>query len=205
MLNKKKILYLWIIVLFFIMFSFNRVFASKDIISGQVREALSINDSNEVIDSKGIEGINLELVDNNGNKIYTKTDTDGNFTFTLENAKNYNIQFSYPNVKIDELNNIHDQAEFEVIRNKLKYNAQDYMVSSTLPSYTQTVNKTGEAHVYMILDVSGSMKSRGSSGKSRIEDLKEIVPKLIEQLLSFSKNIKIELITVSYQYSKLEV
>lgn len=104
---------------------------------------MELNEQNEVTVSKGIEGIKLELTDNNGKIVSTtKTDENGNYSFNLENANNYNIQFSYPNVTEEELNSINNQAEFDIVKNKLKYNAQDYMVSSEIPAFSQEVQTT---------------------------------------------------------------
>lgn len=104
---------------------------------------MELNEQNEVTVSKGIEGIKLELTDNNGKIVSTtKTDENGNYSFNLENVNNYNIQFSYPNVTEEELNSINNQAEFDIVKNKLKYNAQDYMVSSEIPAFSQEVQTT---------------------------------------------------------------
>ncbi len=71
---------------------------------------------------------------------------------------NYTVTYTYPDVKVSDINNINSVNDAKKMQNKLRYNSQDYEHSTE--KYTSTIikdGKNGVAQVILALDCSDSM------------------------------------------------
>ena len=155
-ITSKKIFVFFVFCLIIHFFTTN-TYAKTDVITGSVKEAITIDSKNMITSSIGISGIKLNIMDNNGNQKVAETNSKGEYQFTLEDADSYTVQLTVPNVTESEINNIKNKNTFDSIQNRLKYNPQDYFVGSNLSANSISLSQVDVANVFLVLDVSGSM------------------------------------------------
>ena len=189
----------FLIILFVLCFS-AKVFAKTDIIEGYVKEALTLNDDNTVKTSANLAGISVDLYNAETNEYISSalTDSDGKYSFTVNDLNKYQVKLTYP-YSTEDINNA-DVTKSKKIQNNLKYNTQDYIIASNRTATNFTIEEKGKAHVYMVLDISASMRvSDGNSSTSRLDSMKKTSKNIINSLLTdeAEDNIDISIIQFS--------
>ena len=159
-------------------------------LSGNVQEKINMDE----VENVPLNNFKLELVNADNNEKIDETTTDGNGEFLFSNIKdtieNYKVKFQYPNVTEDDINGISTISEAKKIQKKLKYNCQDYVVGSEKTIGSAIGEKKEDAVVWLVLDVTGSMREN-----NKIELLKKMARKIVNDLLKEDENIQIGIIT----------
>ncbi len=155
-----------------------------------------------------IENVLVKCTDGSGNSRIIKTDPAGNWSLNVDAYQTYQIEYYYGKIyegALEELSN-------EQIKNIIKYNGVDYLVSKisgktnvidgyTVDRYEVTQSGTGVTQVMLMLDCSTSMrneymKSDGTQ-KTKLQVAVDATKSLISQLLNSKNNIYIGLVFFS--------
>ena len=149
----------------------------RNLVKGNVFDggtAASVQLSTDTVKSASdisIEGIKVELLDENQNVIQTTyTDADGNYSFNVDKTVSYYLRFSYGvyDEETETYLNTKDSAlKPKYVKNALKYNAQDYsaiQIGNNKSNYAKTTDRTymgNKNEIIIALDYSVSMTNNG--------------------------------------------
>lgn len=141
-----------------------------------------------------IEGIKVELIDNNGNShAQTYTDSNGNFSFNVNETANYKLRFTY-----GQYNSQASNDSYKNVKNSLKYNAQDYaaiQVGNIRSEYAKTIERTSmdtKNEIMIVLDYSVSMIEN-----NRFKKIQSSAIKLVEDIFKDNDNVSVGLVMFS--------
>ena len=176
-------------------------------INGTIYESIGKNigtngtdDHNNVasIIKKPIEGVTVQLWQDDTLVSSMRTGSDGKYSFS-PSPGTYYTKIVYGDIDNEDLNNK------EKIKNILKYNGHDYIVSQTPDETTYidterldvTSSGKGALQLFLAIDCSYSVRHETINGKTKLELITDAAKELCSSLLEMNKNIYIGLIFFS--------
>ena len=201
----KKIIFSFIIITLLVPFSIHSVYASEVYLEGYVQEVMDMDVNNNITAKDNIEGIRVHLINAESEPeqevAVSVTDSDGKYSFSsIQNLSKYKIKVNYPDVEYDEIDNIDNVETAKNIQNKLKYNAQDYLINYNKIADIKKEETYGTAQVVLVIDNSSSMRYNSdpklrTQPPTRIQKAKEVSKRIVDAFCD--NDIYVSIVTYS--------